>query len=90
MRMTVKGRVTNGRLVVDEPTDLPEGAVVELRLVEPQQDESIDARESLLVDNGPLLDAMQAIARSVPDECWARLPIDAAEKLDEHLRRGIR
>ena len=37
--MTVTGRVTNGRLVVDEPTELPD---------------------------------------------------DAAEKLDEHLRRGIR
>ena len=28
--MTVRGRVRNGRLVVDEPTDLPEGDVVEL------------------------------------------------------------
>jgi hypothetical protein len=39
MGMTVKGRVTNGRLVVDEPTDLPEGAVVELRLVDDALDD---------------------------------------------------
>ena len=28
--MTVQGHVTNGRLVVDVPTDLPEGSEVEL------------------------------------------------------------
>ena len=28
--MTVRGHVTNGRLVVDVPTDLPEGTEVEL------------------------------------------------------------
>jgi hypothetical protein len=30
MAMTVRGHVTNGRLVVDVPTDLPEGSEVEL------------------------------------------------------------
>ena len=28
--ISVRARVRNGRLVVDEPTDLPEGSVVEL------------------------------------------------------------
>jgi len=28
--MTVRGHVTNGRLIVDEPTDLPDGTDVEL------------------------------------------------------------
>ncbi len=31
--MTVHARVKNGRLIVDEPTDLPEGAEVELEVV---------------------------------------------------------
>jgi hypothetical protein len=31
---TVKAQVRNGRLVVDEPTDLPEGKVIELVLVD--------------------------------------------------------
>ena len=31
---TVRGRVRNGRLVVDEPTDLPEGTEVELASVD--------------------------------------------------------
>lgn len=30
MAMTVRARVKNGRLTLDEPTDLPEGAEVEL------------------------------------------------------------
>jgi hypothetical protein len=31
--LTVRARVKNGRLVLDEPTDLPEGAEVELEAV---------------------------------------------------------
>ena len=34
-RMTLKARVTAGRLVVDEPTDLPEGTEVELLALDP-------------------------------------------------------
>jgi hypothetical protein len=33
--MTLKARVRAGRLVVDEPTDLPEGAEVELLAFDP-------------------------------------------------------
>jgi hypothetical protein len=33
--MTLKARVKAGRLVVDEPTELPEGAVVELLPLDP-------------------------------------------------------
>ena len=33
--MTIKARVRSGRLVLDEPTDLPEGAEVELLPLDP-------------------------------------------------------
>jgi hypothetical protein len=33
--MTLKARVHNGRLVVDEPTELPEGAEVDLLPLDP-------------------------------------------------------
>lgn len=33
--MTIKARVSEGRLVVDEPTDLPEGTEVELLPLDP-------------------------------------------------------
>ena len=35
VRMTIKARVNAGRLVVDEPTDLPEGTEVELLPLDP-------------------------------------------------------
>ena len=34
-RVTLKARVKSGRLVVDEPTDLPEGTEVELLALDP-------------------------------------------------------
>ena len=43
--MTVRGHVTNGRLVVDVPTDLPEGSEVELVTVGDVVEES-SPRES--------------------------------------------
>lgn len=33
--MTVKANVHNGRLLVDEPTDLPEGTQIELLALDP-------------------------------------------------------
>lgn len=40
--MTVRGRVANGRLIVDEPTDLPDGTEVELRVVD---DDELDEED---------------------------------------------
>jgi len=37
--LTVRARVKNGRLVVDEPTDLPEGTEVELAAFDDLDDE---------------------------------------------------
>jgi hypothetical protein len=49
--LTVRARVKNGRLVVDEPTDLPEGTEVELATTEdepweltPEQHAELEAR----------------------------------------------
>lgn len=33
--MTIKARVTAGRLIVDEPTDLPDGTEVEMLALDP-------------------------------------------------------
>ena len=41
----VKARVKNGRLVLDEPTDLPEGAVIELVPVVATGEEAFDLDE---------------------------------------------
>jgi hypothetical protein len=41
----LKAYVQNGRLVLDEPTDLPEGEVVYLQPVDAVLDEEFDAEE---------------------------------------------
>ena len=45
--MTLKARVKAGRLVVDEPTDLPEGTEVELLPLDPGDWLDDDARAAL-------------------------------------------
>jgi hypothetical protein len=42
------------------------------------------------IDNTALLRAMETIADGVSNDGWADVPVDAAARLDEHLRRGIR
>ena len=70
----LKARVHNGRLVLDEPTDLPEGEIVELvprdsTLDDEFEDEEREAlhesiRESIeQMNSGQLIDADVALAR---------------------------
>jgi len=58
--MTVRGHVTNGRLVVDVPTDLPEGTEVDLVAV-------TDAVEVAAPADGPL-DIIGYVERMTPEE----------------------
>jgi hypothetical protein len=67
----LKAIVKNGRIVVDEPTDLPEGEVVYLQPVE-AGDMSDDERKALhesiresidQMNRGQLIDADEALAR---------------------------
>jgi hypothetical protein len=64
--MTLKARVRAGRLIVDEPTDLPEGTEVELLPLDPgdwlDEDSRAALHQALLdseedVKNGRLFDA---------------------------------
>ncbi|HEY2387161.1 MAG TPA: hypothetical protein VGK30_09380 [Candidatus Binatia bacterium] len=43
----LKGHVVNGRLVVDQPTTLPEGTEVDLAIVEPPDDLDDEERKAL-------------------------------------------
>lgn len=73
---SLRGRVTNGRLVLDEPIDLPDGAEVELAIID-VPDELADAERELL---------HRAIDAGL-DEIDAGLSVDAADAL-ARLRRG--
>jgi len=44
---TLKARVTNGRLVLDQPTDLPEGTVLDLVIDDGGDDLSDEERKAL-------------------------------------------
>jgi hypothetical protein len=45
METTLKAQVKNGRIVLDEPTDLPEGKVVHLVVMEDEEDDGLDEKQ---------------------------------------------
>jgi hypothetical protein len=68
--MTLKARVHNGRLVLDEPTELPEGTEVELLLLDPGDWLCLEDRAFLHralaasqedLENGRLVDAEEVL-----------------------------
>lgn len=71
MQLPLKARVRNGRLVLDEPTDLPEGDEVELvpaDVDDMDEEERKTLHESLAVSfeqkkKGQLIDADEALAK---------------------------
>jgi hypothetical protein len=52
MMMALKAHVKGGRLLLDEPTDLPDGSEVELTLVEDEFDPEERARLDAALDAG--------------------------------------
>ena len=70
--MTLKARVRAGRLVVDEPTDLPEGTEIELLPLDPGD----------WMDETDKAALHQALSDSDADVAAGRL-IDASQILDE-------
>lgn len=71
MPQRLRARVRNGRLVLDEPTDLPEGEEVELVLTDADDmddDERAALHESLAISldqmkKGQLIDGDEVLAR---------------------------
>jgi len=71
MQQPLRARVRNGRLVLDEPTDLPEGEEVELVLADADDmddDERAALHESLAISldqmkKGQLIDGDEVLAR---------------------------
>ena len=68
--MVIKGRVQGGRLIVDEPTDLPEGTEVEMVPLDPGDD----------LDEAERAELHKALAESQEDIRAGRL-VDAADVL---------
>jgi hypothetical protein len=69
----VKAHVKNGRLILDEPTDLPEGTVVPLQIANDWDDLDDEERAALhacIAEAERELDAGQAVSE---EELWSRL-----------------
>ena len=69
----LKARVENGRLVLDEPTDLPEGEVVYLVYLDEEDDDALSAEERAELD--------RAIEAGLADSRAGRV-VDAQVVLD--------
>ena len=68
----LKAHVKGGRLVLDEPTNLPEGAEVRVALVDDDELDDAERAElhAAIVASEAELDAGQGVSE---DEIWARL-----------------
>jgi hypothetical protein len=78
--MILRARVQNGRLVLDEPTDLPEGAEVELEVVQDVLGQELDADER---------DALEAAIERARARVHRNEFVDGSEliaKLRAHVR----
>lgn len=71
----MKARVKNGRLVLDEPTELPEGTEVTLTIADDDMDDEERARLHAALERsmaqakaGKLVDADEVIARLLARE----------------------
>lgn len=80
--MTHRGRVRNGVVLLDEPAALPDGAVVDVRVVggategEPPRPSSVSAT---------IEERLAALWAAVPDSEWAKLPEDLTDHLDHYI-----
>lgn len=77
MQQPLRARVRNGRLVLDEPTDLPEGEEVELVRADADDDDMDDAERARL---------HRALERSMAQAKAGQL-IDADEVIGKLLAR---
>jgi len=74
--VTFRGHVSNGMVVLDQTASLPEGASVEVAVLDaPEKDEGDKPSWMVAVEMG----------ESVPVEEWDRLPADGARNLDHYL-----
>jgi len=69
-------------VLLDEPAVLPEGAVVNVELI----DAGVAARPSTAADQKtPIEQQVAAIWADLPSSEWAKLPPDLCDNLDHHI-----
>jgi hypothetical protein len=74
--MVYRGHVRNGRVELDDPAALPEGAEVELTVVRPARVEYADR---------PIEEIIDEIMADVPVSEWDKLPPDLTDQIDHYV-----
>ncbi len=74
--MTYQGHVENGIVVLDDPVPLPDGARVEVAVLNPS-----DAEKT----GKPIWMVAVEMGASVPPDEWDKMPTDASKNLDHYL-----
>ncbi|MBI1904178.1 MAG: hypothetical protein HYS13_24045 [Planctomycetia bacterium] len=81
--MTYHGHVVGGNIILDPSVRLPDGAEVEVRVVQPADAQPAHAEPP---PGGPSIeDEIAAIWADVPESAWAGLPHDLTDHLDYYL-----
>lgn len=74
--MVYRGHIKDGRVELNDPINLPEGAEVELTVVSPGTSSS---------DDRPIEEIAEEIFAEVPSQEWERLPADLSDQLDHYI-----
>lgn len=74
--MVYRGYVRNGKVELEEPAALPEGAAVELTLLPPAPDGRAER---------PIEEIIDEIFADVPESEWEKLPADLSDQLDHYV-----
>jgi hypothetical protein len=85
--MVYRGHVRNGKIELDAPADLPEGAAVELSIF-PRAAPGDDGETAGSRTQGQPLsieDEIDRIWADVPESEWDRLPPDLTDQLDHYI-----
>ncbi len=85
MASPLKARVKNGRLVLDEPTDLPDGTVIELQEADPYR--HLDSAEADKLDEAQRKELEGSLRRGL-DHIKTGNTRPAEELIAELRRRG--
>ncbi len=87
--MTYHGHVRKGRIELDEPTALPEGAEVELSIVREGKSEGNGRNEPVEPREGQhtpsIEEEIDRIWADVPESEWAKLPADLSDQIDHYV-----
>ena len=84
--MTYRGHIENGKVILEDDAELPDGTQVEVMLTNgPADPARAGAEAAEQPDARPIEEIIAEIAAEVPDEEWNKLPPDLSDQLDHYV-----